>query len=171
MANRDNPDGFTRPKPLHGFTRVETLKSAGTEIFKGDLLEFDASGRVQPVTGTPSTDKTGTYVAIAAAAASANVAVACMLAKDYSWELQMDDNTITDDTVIGNNYDITRGTGDATTKISAIEIDGSSTTTGQVRIVGVVGRPDNDVLLTNARFRVTVNTFDVTAGDMDLKNQ
>lgn len=61
-------------------------------------------------------------------------------------------------TAVGNNADIAYTAGNATTGISAVELDSSGvgTATAQLRILRMVSSPDNE-LGVNARWRVAIN--------------
>lgn len=59
---------------------------------------------------------------------------------------------------IGDTADVTVGTGDTATGLSAMEIDDATMGTGlNVHIMGFVNRPDNDVASANANWIVRIN--------------
>lgn len=68
----------------------------------------------------------------------------------------------------GENADIVVGSGNATTGLSGMQLDSSTHTTGsaQLRILGWVQRPDNEVAVANAKLLVTINEHELkgTAG-------
>lgn len=164
MANRDIPSGFTKPMSKTGRPPYITpWKNTAVAVFKGDAVDFDGSGRVRSATGTPSTIiPDGVAINHRSATVNQTVFVYTQL-EDLTFEVQCDDNTITDDTTIGISYDITCPTGNTTTLQSAHELDANSTNTGQARHTHLITRPDNDDTLTNNKVRIEFATIGVTA--------
>ena len=75
-------------------------------------------------------------------------------------ECQSDDNSITDATTIGLNYDVTIAAGSTTSGASNMELDGSSgvtTAATPLRLLGAVDRPNNDITAANNRWLVAFN--------------
>tara|TARA_Y100000310_G_scaffold157246_1_gene156621 strand:- start:4891 stop:5391 length:501 start_codon:yes stop_codon:yes gene_type:complete len=156
MANVDNPRGFTNPQTFHGGPpRVTKYKSNGSAaIYKGDLVKKDGSGRVLTIIGAED-NPIGVAVNYAAATAGAVVYVYDDLA-NTTFEVQVDSNDITDDTAVGNFFDVTFTTGDTVTLQSAHELDGDGTTYDTLTLVEMIARSDNDDSLTNNKVRVQV---------------
>lgn len=77
------------------------------------------------------------------------------------WRIQADDVTETLDAAdIGCNADIVVGSGNATTGMSAMEVDSNTTaaTAGlQVRVIGFVDKPSNQIGVANQDVLVTIN--------------
>lgn len=152
MANIDYPRGLLNPSPLTEQVACRTF-TAAAEIFRGDPCTLGADGTVTRVA-----DGTATafdVVALHYAAASAKV-VCCINPGSVSFEAQLDDGTVVTD-VLGKTFDIIQAAGDTVRKTSGCEIDGDTghATTGCVRIVDMVNRPNNDQDAANKVVRVT----------------
>ena len=155
MANVDNPRGFVNPRPKAGHSgRIETLKSDGVgTIAKGDPVTFVASGRY----ARAITSETISHVAQEYVAATADLPFKALPVEDYTFEIQVDDNSITTDASVGAAFDlIADAAGDATLGTSNLELDGDASTNDDMTVVGLVDRPDNDNSLTNNAVRVTI---------------
>jgi hypothetical protein len=155
MANRDIPNGYTKPQTLHGGpVRVGQYKNTAAAIYIGDLVKKDGSGRVLALTDDADAP-IGVAINYVSATAGQTVHVYDDLA-NTTFEVQVDDNSITDDTAIGNFYDTTVTTGNTTTLLSTHELDGDASDEDTLILHAMVSRPDNDDSLTNNKVRVKV---------------
>jgi hypothetical protein len=157
MANLDNPRGFCNPrsKTVTGAFSPVKLKSSGSAVIGvGSPIKALVAGRAI----ASIMDEAIVYVAISPAAAVADAEFYALRAADYYFEIQVDDNTITDDTDVGESYELLYTAVDALTNMSQIELDGS--TVGQpiplVTIVELIERPDSDPLLANNAVLVSI---------------
>ncbi len=155
MANTDAPRGYYNPQTDTGSAaRVRDYKSDGVAIiYPGDLVDI-ASGRIASITSAAD-NPIGVAAGYAAAVADTVVPVYDDLV-NTSFEVQIDDNTITDDTVIGDFFDTTVTTGDTTRLTSTMELDGDASAQDTLVIVEMVNRPDNDDSLANNKVRVKI---------------
>lgn len=137
MANRDEPQGF-RPKgePL----RLNKYVAAGV-IYPGDAVSQESGGRV---------------VAASASSALFGVAASYASAADQSVEIwddpeqlyvvQADEADIDAQTDMGLNYDLLATAGDATYRVSRMELDsstGGTSATLPLKLLGIDERPNN----------------------------
>lgn len=157
MANRDIANGFSNPKTRDGGPlRLSTRKNAG-EIFKGDAVKDDGSGRVVAMAAD-----TDFPIGIAMNYVSSTAGQTVLVCEDLdrtTWEVQVDDNSITDDTQIGVSFGLIYGAGNSTTELSGFELDGSDTSASVVYLTDMIERPDNDDALANNRVRVQFQNF------------
>jgi len=120
MANLDQPQGF---RPFGEVLRQQEYV-ADAAIYPGDLVEKTAAGKVQVIAdGTAGAAVVG--VAMSYAAADGDPVVVA----DHPNQLfvvQSDDATIDEQTDIGLNYDVVATAGNASYKISRMELDGNS---------------------------------------------
>jgi len=143
MANVDFPMGF---KPVETTTgappRIGSYKSDGSAVIgRGDLVKKDGSGRVLTITAA-SDNPFGVAATYADATADTEVFVYDDLVNTL-FEVQVDDDSLADDTVIGNYYDVTTTTADTTRKISRQELDGDQSAEDTVRVIRLASRPGN----------------------------
>jgi len=176
MANADAPMGF-KPKyqldgsPYNGGTvKCAILAADSTATFIGDLVTLSGSASAE---GYPSvqqgaasdTDFFGVVTSFDADPATsledqyrkASTLRTCNVvpALDVVFEVQCSGAfAITD---VGNTADVTVGTGDTITGISAMELNSADIGTGvNLHIVGFDQRPDNEID-TNANVLVRIN--------------
>lgn len=155
MANVDAPRGFTNPQTTHGGPpRITAYKNTAVAIYPGDLVYKDGSGRVASITAVGN-DPIGVAASYVSATGGQTVYVYDDLA-NTTFEVQVDDNTITDDTAIGNFFDVTINTGDTTRLTSKQELDGDLSDEDTLVLVEMITRPDNDDSLANNKVRVRV---------------
>lgn len=178
MANSDRPAGL-RPvmhgngAPYNGAANLYYIPSTdGTAVFIGDAVKSagsaDASG-VATVAQCAAGDAIlgvvvgfrpdPTNLGLQYRTASTNRYVYVADAPDLIFEIQEDSvGGALAATDIGNNVDIVVGSGSTTSGLSGMEADTSTknTTSQQLRIVGLVQRPDNEIG-TNAKILVMIN--------------
>lgn len=143
MANVDFPMGYKPVATTHGGPpRQSTYKSDGSAIiYPGDLIRKDGSGRVLTMTAA-----TTTPFAVAASYAAAVAGTEIQAYDDLvntEFEVQVDDATLADDTVIGNYYDTTVTTGDTVRLRSTQELNGDASDEDTLRVLRLATRPDN----------------------------
>ena len=178
MANVDKVNGASPVmhldgSPWNGVTqRLPFLAADGTAAFVGDFVKpggtADADG-VMSITQAAAGDTTilGVIVSfepdptdlsrthrLASTLRYANVCVS----PDVIYEIQEDNTATFAITMVGENADIVVAAGATTTGASGMELNTTShvTTTAQLRIMGVVQRPDN-VVGVNAKLLVLIN--------------
>jgi len=160
MANADRPIGFV-PLSEH---EIISLKSDGSAaIFIGDPVKPDGSGRYLSITNDADNPA---YVAISYTVATAGtVFQAVKIKPGQEFLCQVDDGTLTDDTALGNSFDIILGSGNTTTLISGFELDGDASAEDTLKLVRLYDTPDN-AWGTNANvvveFRVNVDAQVIT---------
>jgi hypothetical protein len=136
MANADVVLGA---KPKGPVLRMSEYV-AGAVCYPGDLVKFNADGKVEPITAADAS----CGVAMAYAAANANVLVADH--PDQLFEMQADDATIDAQTDLLLNYQVAVGTASTLYRRSAMEIDGNTGATNSnypIKVIKVIDRPDN----------------------------
>jgi hypothetical protein len=142
MANADRPFGFRFHSTRHGGPpQLTEYKSTAAAIYPGDVVKKDGSGRILAVTAAAD-NPMGVAASYGDATAGNVIQVYDDLLNTF-FEVQVDDATLTDDTVIGNFYDQTVTTGDTTTLQSKQELDGDASAQDTLTIRGLVNRPDN----------------------------
>lgn len=177
MANADRPNGFRPVRYANGAMyngAVELMLSPTDNLFIGDLVEPTATGRAlrdgayqevgraetgDPIVGVvvgfgPNPDN----LSIAYHAASTTVPVYVARIDDLILEVQNDGAMAAAD--VGLNVNFVVAAGDTTSGASNMEVDSTTeatTNTLDLRIVGFVDSPNNDVTLANARMLVKVN--------------
>lgn len=143
MANVDFPMGLKAVETSHGGPpRIGEYKSDGSAIiYPGDLIKKDGSGRVLTLTAVTETPfaVAETY---AAAVAGTVISAYDDLVNTY-FEIQVDDATLADDTVIGNYYDPLVPTGDTVRLRSKHELDGDASAEDTFRVIRKADRPNN----------------------------
>lgn len=163
MANVDFPMGF---KPVMseygGPPRIlpgPHYSDGSAAIGEGDLVKKDGSGRYLTITAAGDNP-------VAVAANQIAVSDTTTELKLYSlegtvFECQVDDATLTDDTSIGNFFDVVISTLDTTLLRSTQELDGNLSADDTLELVAKADRPGNawganvNVLV---RVRVDANT-------------
>lgn len=137
MANLDQPQGF---RPKGDVRRLNEYVAAGA-IYPGDAVSQEAGGRVAAASATAALcGVAATY------AAAAGDAVMVWDDPDQLFIVQADDATIDAQTDIGLNYDILATAGDATYRVSRMEVDASTqatTATLPLKLLAIEKRPDN----------------------------
>jgi len=177
MANADRPNGFRPVRYANGVMyngAFELMLSPTDNLFIGDLVEPTATGRAlrdgayqevgraetgDPVVGVvvgfgPNPDN----LAIAYHAASATVPVYVARVTGLILEAQNDGAMAAAD--VGLNVDFVVAAGNTTSGASNMEVDSTTeavTNTLDLRIVGFVDSPKNEVASANARMLVMVN--------------
>lgn len=137
MANKDQPQG------LVPFGKVLSSKvyEAGSTVYPGDIVKMANDGQVD-------TCAAGAGVACGVALSYATVGNAVLVADspDQKFIVQADDGTVSAQTNIGLNYDITVSTADTLYRMSRIELDASSGVTNSnllLRALALEGSIDN----------------------------
>lgn len=180
MANKDAPFGLRLDQAATGTIKTQRIyfdADDTTATFVGDALQLDQTNGGDSL-GTPAMVQGGTTSIVSgilvgleatdsaqshtkyrlASTAKYGIAIVAGI-KNAIFEIQEDSvgGALTADDV-GKMCDITVGTGDTTTGISAMEIDSSSagTSDGQITLLEPVQRPGN-ALGTNAIWRVQIN--------------
>lgn len=177
MANVDRPNGFHPFRYANGakYTGAfEVMLSPTDNLFKGDLVKPTATGRAlrdgayqevgRAATGDPIVgvvvgwEHNPTNLGIKYHAASATVPVYIARIDDLILECQNDGVMAAAD--VGLNVNFIVAAGDTTSGTSNFEVNSATeatTNTLDLRIVGFVDSPQNDVTLANARMLVKVN--------------
>lgn len=166
MANVDRPRGL-RPvgtlsgAPWQGAVREYSVDASNaTAIFNGDPVTLEADGNVTPtadggvILGVVVGVKVDRDVAATEhpgylPATTAGSVLVC-IAPDAIYEVQSDDAATAEValTDVGANIDLNANAGSTTTGQSAYELDADTITSAgsaQLRIIGLVDRPDNAV--------------------------
>lgn len=156
MANTDAPRGLYNPQPLNGGAiEVTQFRNAG-EIFQGDLVFIDGSGRVDAVDDTTTDVPVGVAAHYVSSTAGQTVDVYTNL-DNTTFEIQCDANNITDDTQVGNFFDLVlTHAGSSTTLLSGMELNDNATAEDHFLLWSMIDRPDNDDALANNKVRVKV---------------
>lgn len=183
MANVDRPNGLRPVKHLDGspyngaVNRYYIPASDSTATFVGDAVKSggtaDADGvptiaqaaagdaiRGVIVAFEPNPDNLGINYRAASTARYALVADA----PDLVFEIQEDAvGGAVAITAVGNNADLVVGSGNTTSGASGMELDSSTvaTTTAQLRILGFVQDPKNEVGVANAKLLVSINEHEL----------
>jgi len=157
MANTDNARGFIHPQTNDGGPVVLKEYTAASQIFVGDPCLISTTGTVARVgNGDDATafDAICTSFASTAAIAAGNSTVHLITdLSRYTFEIQADAALAAD--VRGQEYGLTQAAGDTTTGYSGCELDVAvAGAGGNVRVVDMINRPDNDNTLTNSKVRV-----------------
>lgn len=181
MANVDAPRGLRPVKHLDGSpyngacNRYYVPSSDGTAIFIGDAVKSAGSADADGVASVaqaaagntirgvvigvePVTDESLVY-----RAASTERYVYVADAPDLIFEIQEDsDGGALTAASVGLNADLIVAAGSTTTGTSGMELDSSTAATGsaQLRILGLVRRPDNEIG-TNAAWQVMINEHEL----------
>ena len=140
MANVDAPRGFIKWESGGKNLRLSSYTKGGEEIFKGDLVNLDASGNVVPY------DK-GDNLVLGVAAQYAAASATTILVEDDPDALylaQVDGTFALVD--VGQNADVLATNGSATTGISAHEIETTTfavTAALPIKILGLVAKEGN----------------------------
>jgi len=166
MANVDRPRGLRPVGTLSGAAWQGAVReypvdsSNATAIFKGDAVTLEADGNVTPASATGvilgvvvgvkvDRDVAATEYPGYLPATTAGSVMVC-IAPDAIYEVQSDDAATAEValTDIGANVDLNVNAGSTVTGQSAHELDADTITSAgsaQLRIIGVVDRPDNEV--------------------------
>lgn len=148
----------------------DPVKSGGTAGPAGTLVNgIDVGGMPTVATAAAGNTLRGVVVGFLAnqdslmqkhrAASTARIALV-VDAPDVIFEVQEDAVGATTALIdVGENADIIYAAGSATTGISGVMLDSSDhqTTTAQLRILGFVQRPGNEVAVANAKLLVMIN--------------
>lgn len=165
MANVDNPRGAIPAYHMTGGTiRMDYFPIAtgyGTSIFTGDFVTMAADGTITQAAaggviagvfqGVQYKNAAGEIVFNKYWPASTTATeIKAMVITDPNVVFLMQQDSVGTtpggQADVGANFDITVGTGNTTTGVSAMEVDTSTIGTGtaQVQVVGVPTQPDND---------------------------
>jgi hypothetical protein len=125
MANRDQPIGF-RPLKILRVTPYEI--DATTAFFIDDALNMESDGYPDQAAATDA-NIIGTSQEYRTSSSSAGIIMVCDHPQQ-EFVAQADGSDFSGITYMGNNCDITVGTGSSTTGLSAMEIDSSEVTAG-----------------------------------------
>ena len=140
MANADKPFGFRFAYTTHGGPPIiRKLKCTAAIVYPGDMVHWDGSGRLNSAASSDS----NFGVAVSYAPAVAGTTVYVMDTANCVFTVQADAAAFTDDTEIGNYFDVTATTGDTTTLQSKHELDDNASTADTLELLGLVDRPDN----------------------------
>lgn len=143
MANLDNPFGFRMAYTKTGApARLTSYKSTAAIIYPGDTVKKDGSGRILSADTLATDIPMGVAASYAPAVAGSEIFVYDDL-ENTVFEVQVDDGSITDDTQIGNFFDLILTTGNTTTLQSKQEMDGNASVRDNLVLVGLVDRPEN----------------------------
>tara|TARA_R110000787_G_C13180570_1_gene421814 strand:- start:57 stop:599 length:543 start_codon:yes stop_codon:yes gene_type:complete len=176
MANADTPHGFNATGVMYGLNQY-AINTTASGIFKGDLVTMLATGLVEVNTGslTHNVGAAESVATISTAAkslipASTAGTLLCHYHPSQHYIAQDDGQAVGVQSTIGNNCDITAGTGSATTGTSAHELDASNFATANTataalvcRINGLLQKPDN-AFGANAEWVVSINEHYTSAG-------
>ena len=170
MANKDAPFGLKPVGELgsgyntSGTTEYSIASGASGNIFSGDLVKMANTGTILVAAagdqalgvfrGCKYTDSNGDviYSAYWPDGTVSSDAVAFVVDDpDALFVVQSAATGSVVQTVVGNNADIVYTSGSTKTGISAVEISGTTAaTSGQLRIIGFSGDPDNNTLGTGS---------------------
>jgi len=160
VGNSDRPRGFWPVRHLSGGeirTRAYDIDvSAGTAIYKGDLVKLESDGNIDVAAAATGSDVIGVASGFEYKNASGSYFYSDSIPatktgftgmKAYVWD---DPNIVfgaqtsgsIGETAIGELRDHVSGTGNATTKLSGHEVNASGSD-AQLKIVGIINRPDN----------------------------
>ena len=143
MANTDIPKGFIPVPPVYHVGQYSVDASNGTAIFRNDMVMGEDDGNIAPATAASAALLGSSYTYLAAETAGT-----CLVADDphQKFIAQDDAGGTVAQTIIHTYADHAAGAGNAYTKLSGHEIDGSSygTTTTGFRILDIVNREDNE---------------------------
>lgn len=190
MANADSPKGAipvynSNGSSWNGNTILCAIPASdGTATFRGDFVKLagssDATTGVPTVIQAAATDRLfGAIVGFMPNLSdltqnhrTASTLRYCMVAAgpDIIFEMQEDSvGNNMDADMVGLATDIVVGAGNTRTGWSGMELDSSDTATaaGQVRIMGLARKPDNEVG-TNAKWLVRINEHHVDAFTTDI---
>lgn len=165
MANADRPFGFRVFQTKHNAParRTSEKTDGSAAIYPGDVVKKDGSGRVLTITAAGD-NPIGVSDSYVAATAGLEVFVFDDLVNTI-FEVQVDDDSIADDTQNGNFFDITITTGDTTLLQGKQEMDGDASAEDTLILRGLIDRPGN-AFGTNAKvavqFRVDANAMVTT---------
>jgi hypothetical protein len=138
MANKDQIVGF-RP---YGKVRSAQSYTTSAIVYPGDAVQMDNAGLVAPAAAS----STIFGVALSYAASGGQ----CLVCDDpdQQYVVQADDGTVSAQTSVGLNFNITVGTASTLYKRSAMELDastGATDSTLPLRLLGVQRGIDNEL--------------------------
>jgi hypothetical protein len=137
MANKDQPRGLVP----YGKVLNAKVYEAGSTVYPGDLVILAADGAID-------TAAAGTTAALGVAMNYATVGQDVLVADDPNQKfiVQADDGTVSAQSVVGLNFNITVSTADTLYKQSRIELDSSTGATDSnlpLRLLDLEGSIDN----------------------------
>ena len=139
--NRDTPMGFRYAYSLHGGPpSIHVYKNTAVAIYAGDAIHLDGSGRVNSIAATET--PMGVAVNYVSATADQDVYVYDDLTNTV-FEVQADEDDLSDDTIIGLFYDVLATTGNTITLQSKQELDSDASAEDTLVVLGIVNRPGN----------------------------
>ncbi len=142
---------------------VAIAAAANNGLLLGVAIGFRRSinGKMTPCNIIPAST---TFTPTAVGSVNASKVIWIPLTADVIWEVDADDGTTATTlaaqiALIGENADMTTGTPDATTGVSAFSLDISThaTTTANFRIIDYLKTADNDPTVTRFKFLVVCN--------------
>ena len=141
MANADKPNGFRFAYTLHGGPpSIGVYKNTAAIIYPGDHVMLDGGGRVAVNTASnPGMGVANNYVS---ATSGQDVYVYNDL-KNTIFQVQADEDDLSNDTVIGLYYDILYTGGSTVTHQGQMELDTNASVDDNLELMGLVDRPDN----------------------------
>lgn len=156
MANTDFPRGFYSARSeTGGAPRVGKYKNTAAAVYIGDVVKKDGSGRILTITAV--TDVPFGVAKNYRDATGGEFVYVYDDLENTTFEVQVDDNSITDDTDVGNFFDVAAiVTGDTTRLTSKLELDGNASVRDTLTLYSMITRPDNDDALANNKVRVKV---------------
>lgn len=186
MANTNAPNGFRPVRHLSGGThRLNEYRIASalaSDIFTGDIVVLKSDGYLDKGAATDTniigvfagvrwTDTDGTprmerrWPSGTATKGSADAFALVYDDPNTVFEAQCTTGTAFAQTMVGNNADITATAGNTSTGQSkhSIAIAGAGSATAQIRILGLVDRPDNE-LGDSARVECLINEHLLRSG-------
>lgn len=138
MANKDQIVGF-RP---YGKVRSAQMYTTSAAVYPGDAVKMDNAGLIAPAAAS------GVIFGVALSyAASGGQCLVCD-DPDQQYVVQADDGTVSSQTSVGLNFNITVGTASTLYKRSAMELDastGATDSTLPLRLLGVARTVDNEL--------------------------
>lgn len=181
MASSATPYGLRPVKVLggqpnsHGITQYKIASGYATSIFQGDLVKLAVGGTIQKDTGTTSATPVGVFLGVeytdpttkglfhknmwtASTVAADAMAYVCT-DPDMLFEIQSDEAL--GQSAIGVNFAIVQGSGNTSTGVSGVALDGStgnSTNTLPLRCVDYVNRPGSALGDAKTDVVVRINT-------------
>lgn len=130
MANKDQPMGFVEYGPVLR-ARLYDINAAAT-MFINDLLNMESDGYPDQAAAADTC-----IIGAVQHYRTASSAAGQIIVYDHPQQLfvaQADGSDLASQTYVGNNTEITVGTGSSTTGLSAMELDSSEATAGAAQI-------------------------------------
>jgi len=146
MANRDTPHGFRFAYTLHGGPPRITFYKAKDVIYRGDLVLWGSTGIIPRTTGD-TIDPAELVIGVANGYSSSGAAGQVPVYDDLVntvFTVQCETSVLGDwgTSMATQRFSTTWAEGSHVTGMSAMEL-ATDTTDGMVRMIGMVGTPDN----------------------------